>query len=191
MHAIVRTDKLLATVNPAGLVSVRYQPDGVMTDIDNGNLLMIDVLEGGTDREIFVGLTPTSTASLCDIVLVSSPEVIYDGSKRNLSDFYNRAGAIARGYHIHDNDIFSVTREALEGDEPAVGCYVELADSTKFNVVVSPTGATLIGKIININTVDKVTYYVVRVSSRSAGNSGGGAGTVYAIPDATIMSMFS
>lgn len=189
MHAIVRTDRLLATVNPAGLVSARYQPDGIMSEIDNGNLLMIDVLEGDGAREVFVGLTPTSAASLCDIILVSSPEVIYDDSKRNLGDFYNKAGAIVRGYHIHDNDIFSVTQEAFEGEDPAVGQYVELSNSTRFNIVSTPTGATLIGKIININTVNKIHYYVIRVSSRSA--STGGVANISKISNDMIDELFS
>lgn len=162
MNAVVRTDKMFATDNRAGLVSVRYQPGDTMTAIDNGNVVKIGALEEGS-REVYKGVTPAADDAIKDIVLIASPEVMYDERKRNLDEFQNSEGAIARGYHLHTNDIFSVTKEALTGDEPAVGKVVELAAGTKLNVAASATG-TLVGTIIDINVVGRYTYYVIQVA---------------------------
>jgi len=162
MNAVVRTDKMFATDNRAGLVSVRYQPSDTMTAIDNGNVVKIGALEEGS-REVYKGVTPAADDAIKDIVLIASPEVMYDERKRNLDEFQNAEGAIARGYHLHTNDIFSVTKEALTGDEPAVGKVVELAAGTKLNVAASATG-TLVGTIIDINVVGRYTYYVIQVA---------------------------
>lgn len=162
MNAVVRTDKMFATDNRAGLVSVRYQPGDTMTAIDNGNVVKIGALEEGS-REVYKGVTPAADDAIKDIVLIASPEVMYDERKRNLDEFQNAEGAIARGYHLHTNDIFSVTKEALTGDEPAVGKVVELAAGTKLNVAASATG-TLVGTIIDINVVGRYTYFVIQVA---------------------------
>lgn len=162
MNAVVRTDKMFATDNRAGLVSVRYQPGDTMTAIDNGNVVKIGALEEGS-REVYKGVTPAANDAIKDIVLIASPEVMYDERKRNLDEFQNSEGAIARGYHLHTNDIFSVTKEALTGDEPAIGKVVELAAGTKLNVAASATG-TLVGTIIDINVVGRYTYFVIQVA---------------------------
>lgn len=161
MNAVVRTDKMFATDNRAGLVSVRYQPGDVMTDIDNGNIVKLDSLEDGS-REVYKGVTPAAGDDIKDIVLIASPEVMHDERKRNIDEFQNAEGDIARGYHLHTNDIFSVTKEALTGDNPAVGKIVELTAGTKLNVTASATGTT-IGKIIDVNVAGRYTYYVIQV----------------------------
>lgn len=165
MSAVVRTDKMFATDNRAGLVSVRYQPADVITDIDNGNVVKLAGLEEGS-REVFKGETPAANDAIENIVLVASPEVMYDERLRNLDDFTNAKGSIARGYHLHVNDIFSVTKDALVGvSAPAVGNVVELANGTKLNVAESATdGATVIGKIVDINVVGRYTYYAIQVA---------------------------
>ena len=166
-YAVVRTDKMAATDVRAGLVSVRYQPSATNTAIENGNVVLLDGLETGS-REVYKGATPAANSALKDIVLIATPEVIYDERKRNLTDFRNEAGRIARGYHLHVNDIFSVTKDALDGAAtPAVGDVVELKAGTKLNVVAAATGltsgSTQVGTIVDINTVGKLTYYAIQV----------------------------
>ena len=165
MNAVVRTDKMFATDNRAGLVSVRYQPGDTMTAIDNGNVVKIGALEEGS-REVYKGVTPAADDAIKDIVLIASPEVMYDERKRNLDEFQNAAGAIARGYHLHTNDIFSVTVEALTcAATPEVGDIVELDAGTKLKVVASATeGSTVVGSIIDINVVGRYSYYVIQVA---------------------------
>lgn len=163
-HAVVRTDRMEGTGDRNSLVSIKYIVSTTPTAIENGNVLKRGALIDG-EREIFEGSTPAAGDALDDIVLVATPEVMYDERLKNLDDFINEAGKIARAYHLRKGDIFSVTKEALDGaDSPAVGNIVELKAGTKLNVVASlTTNSTQVGKIIAIETVGKYTYYVVLV----------------------------
>lgn len=164
-HAVVRTDLLAGTDVRSELASVRYQPSDTMTDIDNGNVVKLGDLETGS-RTVYKGLTPAADDEMRDIVLIASPEKIYDERIHNLDAFYNEAGTIARGYRLHTADIFSVTKDALDGkSSPEVGDVVELKAGTKLNVAASATnGSTVIGKIIDINVVGRYTYFVIEVN---------------------------
>ena len=164
-HGVVRTDLMFATDNRAGLVSVRYQPGNTQTAIDNGNVVLLGGLEGDS-REVYVGGTPAANSPIKDIVLIASPEVMYDERIRNLDGFFNEAGKIARGYYLHTNDIFSVTKDALDGKEtPEKGDVVELKAGTKLNVAASATGgSTVVGKVIDVNVVGRYTYYAIQVA---------------------------
>lgn len=178
-HAVVRTDRLFGTDNRAGLISVKYivttgsgaSAVDTETAIENGNvlkateLLVLDAETGAAEREIFKGVAVAAGDDLKDVVLVCSPEVMYDEHLHNLDDFINEAGKAARAYRLHSGDIFSVTKEALAGKAtPAVGDVVELAAGTKLNVAASATsGSTQVGKIIAIDVVGRYTYYVILV----------------------------
>lgn len=165
-HGIVRTDNMYGTDVREGLVSVQYLgSDGATpTEIDNGNVLKISALKTD-EREIFVGATPAANDSIDNIVLIASPEVIYDEHVHGLENYYNEAGKICRGYRLHKGDIFSVTKEALDGAAtPAVGNVVELKAGTKLNVAASATsGSTGVGKILAVDTVGVYTYYAILV----------------------------
>lgn len=165
MFSVVRTDKMYGTDNRSGLVSVRYQPSNIMTAIENGSVVKLGALETGS-REVYIGATPAKTDVIEDIVLIATPEVVYDEHKRNLDDFQNEAGAIARGYRLHSGDIFSVTVDALSADTtPAVGNIVELDDGVNLKVVSTLTsGSTHVGAIIDVNVVGRYTYYVIEVA---------------------------
>ncbi len=165
-YAVVRTDNMFGTDVRAGLVSIKYMgANGTTpTAIQNGNVLKVGALMSG-EREIFVGAAPAANDELKDIVLVATPEVMYDERKRNLDEFINEAGRACRGYRLHKGDIFSVTKDALDGvATPAVGNVVELKAGTKLNVAASATsGSTQVGKIIAIDVVGRYTYYVILV----------------------------
>lgn len=164
-HAIVRTDKMAGTDVRSELVSVRYQPSETMTAIDNGNVVKLGALEDGS-REIYKGLTPAKDDNIKDIVLVASPEIVYDARLAwGLGNFFNDANDIARGYRLHKDDIFSVTAEALAAEaDIEVGNVVELDDGTKLKVVAEATsGSTAIGKVIDINIVSGVKFYAIEI----------------------------
>jgi len=165
-YGVVRTDNMFGTDVRAGLVSIKYMGvDGqTATAIENGNVLKVGALMSD-EREIFVGAAPAANDELKDIVLVATPEVMYDERKRNLDEFINEAGRACRGYRLHKGDIFSVTKDALDGAaSPAVGNAVELKAGTKLNVAASATsGSTQVGKIIAIDVVGRYTYYVILV----------------------------
>lgn len=163
-HAVVRTDNMVGTDVRAQLVSVKYIVDSTPTAIDNGNVLKLDGLMDG-EREIFKGVAPAANTALGDVVLVASPEVMYDERLRNLDDYQNEADKACRGYRLHSGDIFSVTKDALDGAaSPAVGNIVELKAGTKLNVAASLTASsTAVGKIIAVETAGRYTYYVIKV----------------------------
>ncbi len=163
-YAVVRTDRMEGTGDRNSLISIKYMVSTTPTAIENGNVLKRGALIEG-EREVFAGATPAANDALDDIVLVATPEVMYDEHLHNLNDFINEAGKIARAYHLRKGDIFSVTKEALAGAEnPAVGNVVELKADTKLNVAASATsGSTVVGKIIAIDVVGKYTYYVILV----------------------------
>ncbi len=170
-HAVVRTDLMYGTDVRSGLVSVRYMGSGgeTPTNIDNGNVLKLKGLMEG-EREIFVGVDVAVNDPLKDIVLVATPEVMYDERKRNLDEFENEAGRTARGYHLHDGDIVSLTQPAFADETaPAVNDIVELAAGTKLKAVRSATsGSTTVGKIIAVDVVGRYTYYVIQVGEAAA-----------------------
>lgn len=164
-HGVVRTDKLWGTDVRSGLASFVYMGSGTTpADIDNGNVVKITELQDG-EREVYVAVTPAANTELKDILLVADPEVMYEESKRNLDEFYSKAGEIVRGYYLHTNDIFSVTKDALDGAaNPKKGDIVELKAGTKLNVVTSASAsATKVGKIIDVNVVGMYTYYAIQV----------------------------
>lgn len=166
-YGVVRTDKMMATDVRSMLESVKYMGAGsTATAIDNGNVVKLDGSLMTGEREIKKGVTPAANDALDAIVLIASPEVMYDERKRNLDEFQNEAGKVCRGYHLHSGDIFSVTKDALDGAAtPAVGNVVELKAGIKLNVAASATGgSTVVGKIIAVDVVGRYTYYVIQVA---------------------------
>lgn len=166
-YGVVRTDKLMGTDVRSMLESVKYMGAGsTATAIDNGNVVKLDGSLMTGEREIKKGVTPAANDALDAIVLIASPEVMYDERKRNLDEFQNEAGKVCRGYHLHSGDIFSVTKDALDGvATPAVGNVVELKAGIKLNVAASATGgSTVVGKIIAVDVVGRYTYYVIQVA---------------------------
>lgn len=165
-HAVVRLDRLEGTGDSNALISIEYlgANGSTPTDIDNGNVLKPGALMSG-EREVFVGAAVAANDKLDSIVFVASPEVMYDERLRGLEDFYNVKGHAARAYRLRSGDIFSVTKDALDGvATPAVGNVVELKAGTKLNVAASATnGSTQVGKVIAIDVVGRYTFYVIKV----------------------------
>ena len=165
-YAVVRTDNMAGTDVRNMLVSVKYMgADGsTPTAIENGNILKIGALVTG-EREIYVGGAVAKDSKLSDVVLIASPEVMYDEHKHNLDEFINEAKSICRGYKLHSGDVFGVTAEALSGTgTPAVGNIIELAAGTKLAfVATATTGSTAVGKVIAVEKAGRYTYYVIKV----------------------------
>ena len=171
-YGVVRTDNMFGTDVRAGLVSIKYivttgsgaSAVKTETEIENGRILKVgDLMDG--EREIFEGVVPAADSELSEVVLIASPEVMYDERKRNLNEFINVAGKACRGYRLHKGDIFSVTIDALDAAAtPEVGHVVELQADTKLKVVASATsGSTSVGRIIAVDVVGRYTYYAILV----------------------------
>ena len=169
-YSVVRTDKLMGTDVRSMLESVIYMGSGsTETAIENGNVVKVTdlVADNGVpvEYEIKVGVTPAANDTLDSIVLIAAPEVMYDERKKALDEFRTEAGGIARGYHLHSGDIFSVTADGLSEADPAVGQVIELQAGVVLKNVASATnGSTVIGKIIDKNVVGRYTYYAIQVA---------------------------
>jgi len=171
-YGVVRTDNMFGTDVRTGLVSIKYivttgsgaSAVKTETEIENGRILKVgDLMDG--EREIFEGVVPAADSELSEVVLIASPEVMYDERKRNLNEFINVAGKACRGYRLHKGDIFSVTIDALDAAAtPEVGNVVELQADTKLKVVASATsGSTTVGRVIAVDVVGRYTYYAILV----------------------------
>lgn len=160
-HAIVRTDNVFGTDNRTGVVSIEYMgANGTTpTEIDNGNVLKVGKLVDG-ERQIHIGSAPAAGDKIEDVVLIATPEIIYDSEKDYIGNFYNEAGVPARGYRIHSGSIFSVTANALDGT-PAKDQGVEFGGTTKLKV--AEHSASSIGSIIEVDTVGGETFYVIEI----------------------------
>ena len=175
-YAVVRTDKLLGTQGFPQIASFKFfkteNNEEVAAEIENGNVvdisagLMTDGAQTPTiiNREEYKAVAPTASTKLKDILLVANPELDRTKKYNALDEYINKAGMPVRGYHLHENDIFSVTDEALDGT-PAEGSLVELQAGTKLKVVASATnGSTTVGKIIQIETVGSKKFNVIKVA---------------------------
>lgn len=170
-HPVVRTDLMHGTDVRGELYSFKYMPSNTETMIENGNVVLLGGLIQG-EREVYSAGTPAKDSPLKDIVLVASPEVMYDERLKNLDDFYNEAGAICRGYHLHEGDVFSVTAGAINNTKSAsaavaVGDVVELYAGTKLQVpgTTLTSSATQVGKVHAIEMAGRYEYIVIKVGT--------------------------
>ena len=166
-YGVVRTDNLHGTdVRANGVVSFRYIVSNAETAIENGNVLKLGALIEG-EREVHSASAVAASDTLSDIILVASPEVMYDERLKNLDEFINEpGGSPKRGYKLHEGDDFGLTIDAISTalSAIAVGDIVELAAGTKFKVVKTATsGSTTIGHIKAVEEAGRYTYYVVHV----------------------------
>lgn len=160
MHACVRTDNMSGTIVGKDLASAKFYASEQEAAIENGNIVTLGGYLDG-EREVRKATAPAALTALRDLYLVASPEVIKDKDYFALGDFINEAGSIIRCYRLTSGDIFSVTKEALDG-EAKLNYVVEAQASTKMAVKESasvsegepdgegePTStATLIGKVV-------------------------------------------
>lgn len=163
-YAVVRTDNMMGTDVRSMLNSVRYMDaENKPAEIENGCVVKVGALIEG-EREIYAATDMAAADKLDAVVLLAAPEVMYDERLKNLDDYINEAGKNIRGYHFHSGDIFSLTKEAfVDAKAPEVGHIVELAAGTKLNVVAEATGATVVGKVIDVEIAGRHTYYGIKV----------------------------
>lgn len=159
MYAYVRTDNMSGTTVTKDLASAKYYENEVEKAIENGNIVTLGNYISG-EREVRKATAPTATTVLRDLYLVATPEVVKDKNYYGLGDFINEAGTIIRCYRLTPGDIFSVTKEALDGTA-AVGSIVEAQAGTKMKVVASATDSTTtIGKVVALED----EYIVIEVA---------------------------
>lgn len=171
LHGVVRTDNMAGTTVNTYLESVKYHDsNSKVAAIDNGNVVKLAGLMSG-EREVYKAVDVAATTALKDVVLIATPEVFYDERQKNLDEFYNEAGRIARAYHFHEHDEFGLNAKAMtiaDEAEPAVGWVAELAAGHKIQLVETVTTtesatSTIVGHVVAIEAAGRYTYYVIRV----------------------------
>ena len=162
-YTVVNTDKLAGTWDGSKLVSLKYKVSGTATEIANGSLVVLSALDTG-EREVYVAGAIAAATLKTALVLVATPELMADERLKNLEDFTNAAGSVARGYKLQSGDIYSVTAAGLTNNTSttmAVGHIVEGRAGTTPSVVVTATGSSTVafGKIIDISN----GFYAIQI----------------------------
>lgn len=160
IHQVVRIDNMSGTTDGSQLRSLRFTKSDVPAAIDNGMLVKLVALEEG-EREVYKAVAPTTSDKLNELCLVATPEVMADPRKRNLTDFYNEAGAIARGYMLHPG-FFSCTEGCFDR-APVVGDAIEVMNGTTFKATTGAATGTQVGVCRAIEQESGYTYYVVEI----------------------------
>lgn len=161
-HCVVRTDLMAGTKNPDQLVSLRFYSRENLAAVDNGIIAELEGYEDG-QREVFKAKAATSSSNLADCVLIATPEVMYEDRKKNLEDFVNEAGKIARGYRLVDRNMFSATAEAFI-TPPDVKGKVGIGEGGKMD-----PGSTGFGECVAIEEVGRHKYYTIKITRDGAG----------------------
>ena len=162
-YTVCRLDNMAGTQNATKLRSAKFFVGSTATEIENGRVVKLDGLVNG-ERDLHKAVAPDKAATIGQIGLVATPEIMYDERKRNLDDFINPAGDAIRVYVLTSNDQFSITVDGVTGS-PAVGQVIELDGTTKLKAVASATaGSTTVGKVIAIEKVGTKNFCVIEVA---------------------------
>ena len=166
LKGVIRTDNVKAT-RTGGIRSAKfYNGSNAQAIIENGNLVVVDVLlDASATREVFKATIPSAVTNL-NVGIVASPELIYDESThKSLAEYENVAGQVITVLMLAKGDILSISDECIVPindalDLPEVGSYVVVtASSTKWTELASLGGTELTyGKIIARELYKKDTY---------------------------------
>lgn len=172
-YAVIRTDLMSGTKQPADLVSLRfYNASGNKAEVENGVIVKLQGYEDG-EREVMKAVAASAGDDLNDCAIVAAPEVMYDERKKNLDEFINEAGKAVRGYIPRSRNVFSVTKEGfVGGTAPAKGAEVGIGTGGKIDAA----GKGL-GVCVDVEVVGRYTYYAIKIGkteSTAASASVGG-----------------
>lgn len=165
-YAVVNTDRMSGTEDSSQLLSVRfYDENDEVAAIENGAIVAYGTLLAN-EREIRKATAPDGTETIDALALVANPELKMNDWRQKyfpLDEYINEAGQAIRAFRFHQNDGFSVTKEAfVSTDTPAKGNSVYTkADSTKLTTT---SGGTKIGVIDDVWTLGGYTYYYIVVA---------------------------
>lgn len=167
-HAVIRTDLMSGTAQPADLVSFRFYTaatkDGVTVytpaEVENGTVVKLLGYEDNL-REVYKAVAATSSDNLGDCAIAAGVEVMYDERLKALEDYTNEAGKIVRGYIPRSRNTFSVTKEAFVGGTvPVKGDTIGIGTGGKLD----KTGSGL-GVCTDIEVNGLRTWYAVRIGA--------------------------
>lgn len=146
--SIVWRDKVLSSYNGNIESVLIHNAEGTEEiEVPNGVFVTLDGL-AGIGREVKKAVLAEDDTQ--DVLLVSSPEVLYEAGK-DIDDFVNEAGKVARAFRLADGDVISLTEDLLaEGSAPEVGDVYGVGADGKLEekTVSDPEGSTTEGPAI-------------------------------------------
>lgn len=163
-YAVIRTDLLSGTKQPADIISLRfYGSDGNPAEVENGVIVKLEGYEDG-EREVMKAKAASASDDLNECAIVAGVEVMYDERKKNLDEYINEAGKSVRGYIPRSRNVFSVTKDGfVNGTVPTKGADVGIGDGGKIDA--SGTG---LGKCVDIEVAGRYTYYAIKIAKTEA-----------------------
>lgn len=163
-YAVVRTDLMSGTKQPADLVSLRfYGADGNMAEVENGVIVKLEGYEDG-EREVMKAVAAKAGDDLNECAVVDGVEVMYDERKKNLDEFINEKGKAVRGYIPRSRNLFSVTKEGFVGGTvPKKGDKVGIGAGGKIDAA-----GTGLGVCADIEVAGRYTYYAIKIGKTEA-----------------------
>ncbi len=146
-YGMVDLNKVQATY-AGNIVTLKHS-----ADVENGTVCNLGALVTGETEMYAVGVPATATLASAEVVLVASPEVIYEGNK-SMGEFVNKTGKPIRGYHLTVGDVFTVSDNVLDGTS-VVGKYlIPQNGSLQLAVADDLTGGTrFAAQIIQLRTL--------------------------------------
>lgn len=159
-YTVIRTDLLSGTDVASDLVSLRvYDGSDNPIEVENGTVVELKGYEDG-QHEVMKAVLATSASKIEDCAIVATEEVFYDERKKNLDEFINEAGTIARGYIPRSRNMYSITKDGFVGGAvPAKGDEVGIGENGKIDA--SGTGY---GTIMAVEVAGRYTYYVIKIA---------------------------
>jgi hypothetical protein len=141
-NPIIRLDKV-QSVYVGNIESVQYDD----ADLPQGSAVNLGALVTGS-REIYTAGQPaTATLGTAEVLLVASPEVMYEAGKA-LGDFTNKAKKPCRAYHLTEGDVFTITDDGLDGTTAVDKYLVPKNGQFKLAVAADLSGNTKFAAII-------------------------------------------
>lgn len=163
---IVRLDKVLAGANGNLEHVLVHNANGDQVATSNGVFVELGELVAGEKELAKATLASDATK---EVLLVASPEVMYDERLYKLEDFVNKAGKASRAYYLFTGDIVTFTFGLIHGQEPEVGDKLIVKQDGLLGVAEEAEleGAKIIFEAIEItnelhHTADAVALRVTR-----------------------------
>ena len=151
IYTVITREAMASEYDGTKRKSAKFYSSDAPAEIENGMVVKIAGTIPG-EREVLKVVAPEGSEDVADLWIVTTPEVVADERKKNLSDFVNEAGQIITIDKLMPNDIFSLTAEGLAGTAVA-GHKVGLASAggVKLAVAASESGmGTVIGTVLDI-----------------------------------------
>ena len=158
--AVIRTDSMSGTKQPADLVSLRFYDAGDNpAEVENGVIVELQGYEDG-EREVMKAVAAKAGSDLNECAIVAGVEVMYDERKKNLDEYINEAGKAVRGYILRSRNTFSVTKDGFVGGTvPTKGAEVGIGTDGKIDAA----GKGL-GVCVDIEVAGRYTYYAIKIA---------------------------